>query len=95
MQDRSLDLLRQLDHRVHLLVALLPLLSQRLKRVVHGNLAREVVVDQVLRDREAGLDRLFARPILTVGFALDLGERNDKPRGKALKKSRSDSQRSA
>lgn len=68
---RRLHLPRELDHAVDLLVALLTLRPDRLEGLVHRELAREVVVDVLLRDREPLLDRLLSRPVLAVGFALD------------------------
>lgn len=74
MFHRRLNFPRQLDHRIDFLVALLALLAQILKRLVHRDLAGQVVVDEMLGDRETRLDRLFAGPVLAMGLALDLQE---------------------
>jgi hypothetical protein len=69
---RRLDFPCELDHRVDFLVALFALLAQRLERIIHRDLAGQVVVDEMLGDREPCLDRLFAGPVLAMGLALDL-----------------------
>ena len=74
MFHRRLNVPRHLDHRIDFLVALLALLAQILKRLVHRDLAGQVVVDEMLGDRETRLDRLFAGPVLAMGLALDLQE---------------------
>jgi hypothetical protein len=70
--DRRLNLPRELDHAVDLLVALLALLPDLLKRFIHRMLAGEVVVDEVFGNGETLLHRLLARPVFAVSLALDL-----------------------
>lgn len=70
--DRGLNFTRQFDHRVDFLVGLLALLADVLECLVHGQLAIEVVIDQVLLDRETRLDRFFTGPVLSMGLSLNL-----------------------
>ena len=70
-QDRVLNLIRQLNHRIDFLAALLPFLEQLFKLLIHGVLAAEESVDLVLLDWETGLDRLLASPVLSVRLSLD------------------------
>ena len=60
-----------MNHRVHLLLRLLPLLDQLLKVLVHRVLAAEEGVDLMLLEGEAGLDGLLASPVFAVSLALD------------------------
>jgi hypothetical protein len=69
--DGVLHLIRKLDHRVDLLLRLLPLLDELLELGVDGVLAAQERIDEVLLEGKARLDGLFARPVLAVGFALD------------------------
>jgi hypothetical protein len=70
-QDGVLHLIRELDHRVDLLLRLLPLLDELLELGVDGVLAAQERIDEVLLEGEARLDGLFTRPVLAVGFSLD------------------------
>ncbi len=66
-----LHLIRELEHAVHIGLALLAFLYKRLEFFVHSIFAAEEHVHFVLFDREACLDRFLASPVLAVGFTLD------------------------
>lgn len=70
-----LHLIRELEHTVHIRLALLAFLYERREFFVHGVFTTEERIHFVFLDREACLDRLFASPVLAVGLTLnkDLG----------------------
>lgn len=70
-QDGILNLVRQLDHRIDFLAALLPFPVQLFELFVHSILTTEEGIDLVFLDRETSLDGLFASPVFPMGFSLD------------------------
>lgn len=70
-QNGVLNFIRQLDHPIHLLLRLLPLLHQLLEVLVDGVLAPEKRVHLMFLQREPGFDGLFASPVFSVRLALD------------------------
>ena len=70
-EDAVLHLIRELDHAVGLRLRLLALAHELLELLVHGVLAPEEGVHEVLLDREARLDGLLARPVFAVRLPLD------------------------
>jgi hypothetical protein len=74
--DRILDLIGELLHPLDLIPRLLAILDELFKLFVHRVPPRNKVVRLVLLDRETLFDRLFARPVLTMGLAFDKDLRN-------------------
>jgi hypothetical protein len=65
-----LHLICELEHTVHVGLALLASLYKRLELFIHGVFAKEKCVHFVFFDREACLDRLLASPVLAMGLTL-------------------------
>ena len=65
-----LDLICELEHTVHVGLALLAFLYKRLEFFIHSVFAAEECVHFVFFDRKACLDRLLASPVLAVSLTL-------------------------
>jgi hypothetical protein len=65
-----LHLICELEHTVHVGLALFAFRYKRLELIIHSVFATEECVHFFFFDREACLDRLFTRPVLAVGLTL-------------------------
>ena len=65
-----LHLICELEHTVHVGLALLAFIYKRIELFIHGVFATEECVYFVFFDREACLDGLLASPVLVVGLTL-------------------------
>ena len=65
-----LHLICELEHTVHVSLALFAFVYKRIELFIHSVFAKEERVHFVFFDREACLDRLLASPVLAVGLSL-------------------------
>jgi hypothetical protein len=66
-----LNLVRELDHAVHLRLCLLPIFYEARKVCIDGVCSTQEVVHLKFLERKTRFDRLFTSPILAMCLALD------------------------